>query len=106
MKGYLSGKTKVKIALLKHGITQTQIARALNVDRSLLSHVLSGKRSRRVVRALARALRMKPRQVERLIYSKNRAAVNKRIAPHVVVSPKLIGAGANPARPASLGRIE
>lgn len=49
--------TKIKIEMLKKGVTGAQIARSLRCDRTNIYHVIEGRsRSLRVREAIARAL--------------------------------------------------
>lgn len=69
LKGYHDGRIEIKIALLRQRKTQKQIARKLGITEGHLSLVISGKRrSRRVLRALARELQMPQKRLERMIY--------------------------------------
>ncbi len=53
----LTTAVKIKIELLKAGITGAAIARRLGVDRSAVSHTIAGrKRSARIRRAIAEAV--------------------------------------------------
>ena len=74
VKRYHKGFWEIKGELVKRGYTQRALARKLGVNPSTISRVLHGKkRSRRVLREIARILRTKPEQIERMIYG-NRAA--------------------------------
>jgi lambda repressor-like predicted transcriptional regulator len=60
----LNISTKIKIELLKKGITGAAIARSLDITRSYVSHVIAGRfKSKKVRRAIADALGMRVEQL-------------------------------------------
>lgn len=52
--------TKIKIELLKKGITSARIAESLGVDRTYISHVLAGRfKTPKIRKAIAQAIDMR-----------------------------------------------
>lgn len=50
----------IKAAIRKHGMTQAKLARQLKLDESTVSQVIHSRRSRRIEKAVAKILKVKP----------------------------------------------
>ena len=78
-KSYHRGLREIKAELMRRGYTQRELARKLRVSEAAVSRGLHGRtKSKRIVGRIARILRTKPEQIERMIYGDNRAAQRRR----------------------------